>query len=48
MGIIIVFNQEYKLTPWVTLLNAVMDVTANAIVARLDVAVVATIMAHLQ
>ena len=44
MGIIIAFSQGHTLTSWVALLNAVADTTTNAIVTRLDAAVVATAM----
>jgi hypothetical protein len=48
MGIIIAFSQGHALPSWVALLNAVADATTNAIVTRLDAAMVATAMAWLQ
>ena len=48
MGIIISFNQGHTLTSLVALLNAVADATTNAIVTRLDAAMVATAMTRLQ
>jgi hypothetical protein len=48
IGIIISFNQGHTLTSLVALLNAVADATTNAIVTRLDAAMVATAMTRLQ